>query len=121
MFVNKFLAIFTCAENSVAHEAWKKLSRDEQQSLSEKGMTATDEWFDKHKEQIVDKGAMLGENTTLVDKNGIKTIPSKMGYFLIIKAASRDEAAQMFINHPHFTFFPGDGIEIIELTNTPRS
>lgn len=119
--MNKFLAIFTCAENSIAHEAWKKLTRDEQHTRSEKGMAANNEWFEKYKEQIVDKGGMLGETTTLVDKNGSVNIPSKMGYFLIIKAASRDEAAKMFINHPHFTFFPGDGIEIIELTNTPRS
>ena len=26
-----FVTVFTCAENSEAHEAWKKLSKDEQQ------------------------------------------------------------------------------------------
>lgn len=119
--MKNFLAIFKCAENSIAHEAWKTLSHEEQHFRTEKGMKENNEWFEKHREQIVDKGGMLGNSTKLINRNGMKNIPSQMGYYLIIKATSHDEAAQMFESHPHFTLFPGDGIEVVELTNSPRS
>ncbi len=33
---------------------------------------------------------------------------------MIVAAENLDEAATMFKDHPHFSIFPGDGVEIIE-------
>lgn len=116
-----FLAIFTCAENSKAHLAWKQLSSEQQQERLKKGPILKEQWLQKYKDQIVFDGGMLGEPTVLINNDGIKDIPSKMGAFLVIKADSQETAAKMFLDHPHFSCFPGDGVEILERTDIPRT
>lgn len=111
-----FLAIFTCAENSPAHEAWKKLDLKTQQERYQLGMTAKDQWQEKHKAQIVFEGGSLGERTKTVDNHGIHEGPSPMGAFLVVQAASLEDAAKMFVEHPHFALFPGTAVEIVERT-----
>lgn len=115
-----FLAIFTCAENSKNHHEWMKLDKNTQKDLFQKGMDIQTKWLEKYKDQIILDGGTLGESTKLVDKEGIQDIPSKMGHFFIVKANSHEEAAEIFKDHPHFSVFPGDGIEILERTSTPR-
>lgn len=115
--MKKFLVLYTCAENSENHQAWKKLNTKEQKERAEKGIKAKLEWTKKYKHQIVFEGTSLG-NTKNVNNEGIQDIPSLMGEFLIIQANSHDEAAQIFLKHPHFAIFPGDGVQIIEYVNT---
>jgi hypothetical protein len=38
---------------------------------------------------------------------------------IIVKAESHEVAAKMFQEHPHFTIFPGDGVEIMECMPIP--
>lgn len=115
-----FLAIFTCAENSVAHEAWKKLAPEEQKRRLDQGPALLAEWSAKYQGQVLYDGGHLGEVTKQVDNKGIRDIPSQMGTFLVVKASSHEVAAKMFVDHPHFAVFPGNGVEIIEQTGTPR-
>lgn len=115
-----FLAIFTCAENSKNHQAWKTLDLQTQKDRYEKGMVAKDRWVQKYKSQIVFDGGALGERTKQVNHTGIHEIPSLMGAFLVIQAESHEEAAKMFVEHPHFACFPGDGVEIIERIDYAR-
>lgn len=115
-----FLAIFTCAENSENHEKWKLLTKKEQQERMTKGMASKAQWEEKYKSKIVYDGGMLGEETKLVDNKGIHNLPSKVGHFFVVQAPSHDEAAKMFLEHPHFAIFPGDGVEITERTTVPR-
>jgi hypothetical protein len=42
-----------------------------------------------------------------------------MGY-TVVRAESQEEAAKMFLGHPHFTIFPGDGVEIMECLPIPE-
>jgi hypothetical protein len=37
----------------------------------------------------------------------------------MVEAESQDEAARLFLNHPHFTIFPGEGVEIMEILPGP--
>jgi ribosomal protein S17 len=39
--------------------------------------------------------------------------------YVVVRAESRQEAARMFENHPHFTIFPGDSVEIMECLPIP--
>ncbi len=55
------------------------------------------------------------------DNRGIRDIPSNMGAFAVVKANSHLEAANIFLDHPHFTYFPGDGVEVVELKNRLES
>lgn len=115
-----YLALFTCAENSPNHQAWKKLSPQEQKERFEKGMAEQEQWTKKFKDKFVYEGSPLGEQTKQVDNQGIHDRPSKMGNFMVVKADSLDEAAKMFLEHPHFAKFPGDGVDVIECQDTPR-
>ncbi|XGC79845.1 hypothetical protein ACES2L_10940 [Bdellovibrio bacteriovorus] len=111
-----FLAIFKCAENSKNHQAWMKLDSQAQKDSMQKGASALEAWALKYKTQIVYEGSALGELTKRTDVNGIHDIPSQMGKFMVVKAQSHEEAAQMFIDHPHFKYFPGDAVEVSECT-----
>ena len=42
-----------------------------------------------------------------------------MSAYTIVRAESHDEAAQMFDGHPHFTIFPGDSVEVMEVLPIP--
>ena len=116
-----FLALFTCAVNSKNHEAWKQLAPQVRQDRMEEGTRALEQWNEKYRNRIVFDGGSLGESTKIVDNTGIQDVPSRMGAFLVVQADSHDEAAAIFKEHPHFASFPGDGVEILERSNSKRS
>jgi ribosomal protein S17 len=37
-----------------------------------------------------------------------------------VRAESYDEAAKMFLEHPHFMIFPGDAVEVMECLPIPK-
>jgi hypothetical protein len=42
-----------------------------------------------------------------------------MGAFTIVQAESQEAAAKLFLKHPHFTIFPGESIEVMEIMPIP--
>jgi len=44
-----------------------------------------------------------------------------LGGWIVVKAASQDEAAKLFLDHPHFTIFPGDRVEVMECLPIPQA
>ena len=58
--------------------------------------------------------------TKRVDKSGISDIRNEMGAWTIVEAESQEEAAKLFLNHPHFTIFPGERVEIMECLPMPK-
>ena len=63
-------------------------------------------------------GGPLGK-TKRVDASGIADISNEMGAFTVVRAASHEAAAKMFENHPHFTIFPGERVEIMPVLPIP--
>lgn len=110
-----FLALYTCAEDSRNHQAWKQLTPEMQAQRMQAGMAARERWLEKYKEQIVSQGSSLGEKTKLVDSDGVHDLPRQLGAFIVVRAQSHDEAAKMFLEHPHFAIFPGDGVQSLRL------
>jgi hypothetical protein len=39
-------------------------------------------------------------------------VTNELGAFVVVRADSHEAAAKMFENHPHFTIFPGETVEI---------
>ncbi|RYZ64844.1 MAG: hypothetical protein EOP09_15280 [Proteobacteria bacterium] len=115
-----YLAIFTCAENSEAHQKWMKLGSHEQAECMRLGEAAKHDWELKYKDRIVFDGGPVSEKTHKVDNSGVREVPSQLGAFMVVRAESAAEAAQMFVKHPHFANFPGDAVEILERLPTPR-
>ena len=67
----------------------------------------------EHANAIVDQGTPIGK-TKRVDRKGVSTIKNAISGYVIVEAESHEAAAKVFQNHPHFTIFPGDAVEVIE-------
>lgn len=52
-------------------------------------------------------------------KQGITDIKNAMTGYVIVQAESHAAAAKLFENHPHFSVFPGDSVEIMECLPLP--
>ncbi len=66
----------------------------------------------QHQAALVGNGGPLGK-TNKVTRNGIEDVSNDMGGFVVVRAESHEQAAKMFENHPHFTNFPGEAVEIM--------
>lgn len=82
------------------------------------GMEAWRKWMQDHAAAIVDNGGPLGR-TKRVDGSRIADTSNNMAAYVMVEADSQEEAARMFEGHPHFTMFPGDGVEIMECLPVP--
>ena len=56
---------------------------------------------------IVESGGPLGK-TKRADAKGITDVRNNLAAYVIVQAESQEAAAKMFLNHPHFTIFPGE-------------
>ena len=116
--MKKFMAVFT--GSPAALDKYRQAFPDPEQrkAREQQGMEAWKSWVGAHSKSIVDHGAPLGR-TKRVTKDGIADIRNNLAAFTIVEAASYEDAAKMFLDHPHFTIFPGDGVEIMECLPMP--
>ena len=75
-------------------------------------------WVEKHHAVIVSMGGPLGK-TKKATQRGIEDTSNNMGAFTVVRADSHEAAAQLFAGHPHFSIFPGDGVEIMPVLPIP--
>ena len=68
-------------------------------------MEAWGNWMKEHSAQILEMDGPLGR-TLAVSKNGIISIINKDFGYDVVRATSHNEAAKMFLNHPHFAILP---------------
>jgi len=83
-----------------------------------KGMAAWNGWMEANAARIVDTGGPLGA-TKKVDTGGVSDGRNDVAGYVVIRAESHDEAARLFVDHPHFAIFPGDRVEIMEVMPIP--
>ncbi|WDI30192.1 hypothetical protein PUV54_09490 [Hyphococcus flavus] len=114
--MKQFLAVYTGTPASF--EKWKTMDEAERKKREEKGMKAWMDWGATHASATVVEGGPLGK-TKRASTDGITDIKNNLSGYIVIEAASHDEAAKMFENHPHFTIFPGDAVEIMECLPIP--
>jgi hypothetical protein len=117
--MKKFLAIYTGTEESHAKSGWNKLSDEQRKQRETEAMNAWMAWGVTHAAAIVDQGTPLGK-TKRASPQGITDIKNHMVGYVIVQAESHEAAARMFAGHPHFTIFPGDGVEIMECLPMPK-
>jgi len=113
-----FLAVFLGSKTSPQMTAWNALPEPERKAKGQQGMTAWKAWVEKHQGTIVAMGGPLGK-TKKVNAKGVSDISNQMGAFMVVRAASHEAAAKMFENHPHFTIFPGEGVEVMPVLPIP--
>lgn len=115
---NAYLAIFLGSKSSPRMTAWLALPEGERKAKEREGIAAWKAWMEKHQAAIVGEGGPLGK-TKRVSAKEIEDVTNQLGAFVVVRAASHEAAARMFENHPHFTIFPGEAIEIMPVLPIP--
>ncbi|MFC3069678.1 YciI family protein [Phenylobacterium soli] len=108
----KFLAVFTGSPEAAA------AAGPMDDATVAKGMEAWGGWMERHAAQVAETGGPLGK-TKKVSKSGTSDISNNLAAFVIVEADSHEAAARMFEGHPHFTIFPGEGVEIMPVLPIP--
>ena len=111
-----FLAVYTGSGDAI--EKWKSMPEAERRQREAEGIKAWNQWVEKNKGSIVDVGAPLGR-TKRAAKAGLSDIRNNLTAYTVVQADSHEAAAKLFVNHPHFTIFPGDGVEVMPLLPIP--
>ncbi|MDR0809314.1 MAG: hypothetical protein LBE86_09375 [Gemmobacter sp.] len=114
--MKKYLAVFT--GSTAAAVAWMALSDSERQQRHAAGIAAWTKWAADNAASIVDIGGHLSR-TTLVSRQGISDAGNDLGAYTIVSAESKEAAASLFLNHPHFTIFYGEAVEVMEVLSVP--
>ena len=115
---NTFLAVFTGSKTSPRMQAWMAMPEAERKAKEMEGFMGWKGWVETHKDAIVYMGGPLGK-TTRVTGGGIEDISNQMSAFIVLSADSQEAAAKLFVNHPHFAIFPGDGVEVMPVMPIP--
>lgn len=117
--MKKFMAIYTGSASAESKKKWDALDEKSRQARENEGKAAWSKWVMKNIASIVDHGAPLGK-TKRVGPKGISDIQNQMAAYTVVQAESHEAAAKLFLDHPHFTIFPGDGVEIMECLPMPK-
>lgn len=115
--MKRFLAIYT--GSAAARRDWDALDPQQRAAREKAGMSAWQQWSIATAASIVDQGSPLGR-TKRIDAHGISDTKNAIAAYTIVQAESHEAAARLFLNHPHFTIFPGDSVEIMESLPIPE-
>ena len=113
-----YLAIFLGGKASAKWAEWNALSEADRKAREIRGIAAWKGWVEKHQGAIVAMGGPLGK-TKKIDSQGIADIANALGAFTVVRAASHEAAAKMFEDHPHFSIFPGESVEVMPVLAIP--
>jgi hypothetical protein len=116
--MKKFLAVFIGSENSPGSMKWNAMDAETRKAQESAGKKAWMNWVLENAKVIVDHGAPVGK-TKQINPSGISDIRNKITAYTVVQAESHEAAAKLFVNHPHFTIFPGDSVEVMECLPIP--
>jgi hypothetical protein len=116
--MKKFLAIYLGSPAAMEKSGWSTMDEAKRKKLEASGMKAWGDWMSTHQAAIVETGGPLGK-TKRAAAQGISDIKNSMSGYVVVQADSHEAAARMFERHPHFTIFPGDSVEIMEVLPIP--
>lgn len=116
--MKQYMAVYTGTPG--AFEKWQQKFPDPEarKAQEKKGMEAWTQWAKTHEKDIVEGGGPLGK-TKSVSETGIQDIRNNLAAYTVVQAESHEAAAKMFLDHPHFTVFPGESVEIMEILPIP--
>jgi hypothetical protein len=115
---NTYLAVFLGSKTGPRRAAWDALSESDRRAKEQQGMAAWKAWVEKNHAAIVSMGGPLGK-TKQADAGGIHDTSNQLAAFTVVRADSHEAAANLFEQHPHFSIFPGDAVEIMPVLSIP--
>lgn len=112
----RFLAVYTMKPEDLAR--FRASPKAEQDAAEAVGIKQWVEWEKANAASFPHRGGMVGK-TKRVSKDGICDAQNAICGYVVVEAESIDAAARLFENHPHFTIFPGDGVDIMPFMTGP--
>jgi hypothetical protein len=116
--LKRFLAVYLGSPESAGYKRWLAMSEAERKRSEISGMQTWMRWGEQHAAAIVETGGPLGK-TKRVDPEGVSAASNAICGYVVVEAESHEAAARMFADHPHFTIFPGEAVEIMECLPIP--
>jgi hypothetical protein len=115
-----FLAVYT--GTPAGRERFEKeySNPEKRKALEERGIAAWGAWVASNQTAIKDAGGPLGK-TKRIGPDGIADVRNNLAAYTIVRAESHEDAAALFRDHPHFSIFPGDAVEVMEVLATPAA
>jgi len=119
--MKKFMAVYTGTAETLEKSGWKTMDEKTRREREQAGMQAWMQWGEsipRRGAKALDIGGPLGK-TKRVSPQGISDTSNNMAGYVILEAESHEAAAKLFENHPHFSIFPGEAVEIMEILPIP--
>ena len=113
----RFLAVYTMKPDDIAR--FRARPEAEQKAIDAAGLKQWADWEKANAASIADTGGMVGK-TMRVTKDGIGEARNAFCGYIIVEAENIHAAARLFEGHPHFTIFPGDGVDIMPFMTEPQ-
>lgn len=110
-----FLAVYIGRPNP--DQSGEEFRQENPERVAE-GMAAWGKWMTDHAADVVVAGGPLGK-TKEASSKGLADIRNSLTGFTIVQAESHEAAAKMFLDHPHYTHFPGESVEVMEILPIP--
>ncbi|MCP5381338.1 MAG: hypothetical protein H6912_03135 [Kordiimonadaceae bacterium] len=116
--MKQYLAIYTGSREAREKSGWDQMDPEKRKVLEKSGIEAWHGWMNKNQQSIVFHGGPLGK-TKSISRNGVSDVVNNLAGYIVINAESYEDAAEKFLDHPHFSIFPGDAVEIMECLPVP--
>jgi hypothetical protein len=116
--MKNFLAIYMGAPGSPKFSEFMAMEESKRKKIEAQGMQAWGDWMKTHGAVIVETGGPLGK-TKKASAQGLSDTKNNLTGYVVVKAESQEAAAKLFLKHPHFSIFPGDSVEIMEVLPIP--
>ena len=113
----RYLAVYTMKPENVVH--FRAMPKAEQEAVDAAGVPQWVAWEKANASSFRDR-AMVGK-TKRVTKDGIADAQNDICGYVIVETDSIEAAAKLFENHPHFSIFPGDGVDIMPFVTEPQN
>jgi hypothetical protein len=114
----RYLAVYTIQPEDVAR--FRAMPKADQDATDAMGLKQWTEWEERNAASITDRGGMVGK-TLRVTRDGIAKAVNPFCGYIVVETESIEAAARLFENHPHFSIFPGDGVDIMPFVTDPAS
>lgn len=114
MYMEKFLVIYLAPIAGL--EEWLKIDPSVRKTEEDKMKAAWDVWMEKNGAALIETAG--AGKTKLVTPEGITDTKNNIMLYSMVEAASHDEAAALFVDHPHFQI-PGGSIEVMKVNVLP--
>lgn len=111
-----FLAVYTMKREDLAR--FRAMPKAEQDAVDAKGLPLWEAWEKKNAAHLRNLGGMVGKTTRATRDGVVEGINDFCGY-VIVEAETAQEAAGLFVDHPHITVFPGDGVDVMPFLTEP--